>query len=66
MPSLVHKKSSRGYILTRARHAVAAGAGWGDVEKKTLKFLIFQDRFNILLEMRLSGIAEQIKIRNPG
>jgi hypothetical protein len=26
---------------------------------KTLKFLIFQYRFDILLEIRLSGVAEQ-------
>jgi hypothetical protein len=26
---------------------------------KLLKNLIFQDRFDILLEMRLSGVAEQ-------
>ena len=33
--------------------------GCGDAEKETLKYLIFQDRFDILLEKRLSGIAEQ-------
>ena len=27
--------------------------------KETLKYLFFQDRFDILLEMRLSNVAEQ-------
>jgi len=31
----------------------------GDAEKETLKYLIFQDRFDILLEMKFSGVAEQ-------
>jgi len=31
----------------------------GVVEKKKLKFLIFQDRFDILLEMSPSDIDEQ-------
>ena len=30
-----------------------------DVEKKTLNFLIFQYRFDILLEIRFNGVAEQ-------
>ena len=30
-----------------------------DVQEKTLKFLIFQDRFDILLKMEFSGVAEQ-------
>ncbi len=38
---------------------LAARLGCCDGEKKTLKYLIFQDRFDILLEMRFSGIAEQ-------
>ena len=33
--------------------------GCGDAEKETLKYLIFQDRFDILLEKRLSCVAEQ-------
>ena len=32
---------------------------WFDVEKETLKYLIFQYRFDILLEMKFSGVAEQ-------
>jgi len=32
---------------------------WPQVETETLKFLIFQDRFGILLEMSFSGVAEQ-------
>ena len=31
----------------------------GNFEKKTLKDLLLQYRFDILLEMRLSGVAEQ-------
>ena len=41
-------------------HALAARPRCGDVEKKTLNFLIFQYRFDILLEIRLYGVAEQI------
>ena len=29
------------------------------LSKKEVKILIFRDRFDILLEMRLSGVAEQ-------
>ena len=31
----------------------------GDAEKETLKYLIFQDRFDMLLKMRLSSVTEQ-------
>jgi len=41
------------------RHAFIARPRWSIFGKKTLKFSIFQDRFDILLEMRLSGVAEQ-------
>jgi len=45
--------------MDRTRHAFTARLGWIDVEKKTLKDLFFQYRFDILLGMRLSGVAEQ-------
>jgi hypothetical protein len=44
----------------------AAVRPWcGAFEKKTLNFLIFQDRFDILLEMKLSGVAERLICEIP-
>jgi len=35
------------------------GLGAAGFEKETLKYLIFQDRFDMLLEMKFSSVAEQ-------
>ena len=39
--------------------AFAARPRCGDAEKETLKILIFQDKFDILWEMRFSGVDGQ-------
>jgi|GEM_PF-3719957 len=55
------QKTQTFYIYyPRAHHAFTARPRCGDTEKETLNISLFQYRFDILLKMRLSGVAEQI------